>query len=95
MNGIAEWRPVNSRGSDITEYRLEAEAGGMIQLESSIMKPFPPGNITINLNDKDLTSGVQYIVRVYAENMLGSSNSSNEEKFIPIGVTSSENGMMQ
>ena len=65
MNGIAEWRPVNPRGSDITTYRLEAEAGGVIQLESPI-KPSSPGNITIDLKDEDLTSGVEYIVRVYA-----------------------------
>jgi len=27
MDEIAEWRPVNPRGSDITTYHLEAEVG--------------------------------------------------------------------
>ena len=96
MNGIAEWKPVNPRGSDITTYRLEAEMGGVIQ-ESFIMPRSSPGNITKELSDEDLglSNGVEYTVRVYAENVLGSSDPSNEEKFTPTRVTSPEDGMIQ
>ena len=91
MDGIAEWRPVNPRGSDITTYRLEAEVGGMIQ-NSSVMPLSSQGNISKELRDEDLglRSGVQYTVRVYAENMLGSSAPSNEVQF----TLTAENGMM-
>ena len=91
MDGIAEWRPVNPRGSDITTYRLEAEVEGMIQ-KSSVMPLSSPGNITKELRDEDLglRSGVQYTVCVYAENMLGSSAPSNEEEF----TLTADNGMM-
>ena len=82
MDGIAEWRPVNPRGSDITTYCLEAGVGDMIQ-NISVMPLSSQGNITKELRDEDLglRSGVQYTVRVYAENMLGSSAPSNDEEF--------------
>ena len=96
MNGIAEWRPVNSRGHDITTYRLEAEMDGVIQ-ESFIMPRSSPGNITKELSDEDLglRNGMEYTVRVYAENVLGSSDPSNEETFTPTQVAPPEDGMMQ